>query len=71
MFTFVVVIINKKIALRYCILKSCDTTSNAENITLFLFPDNLSKEWIEVVGRGDDWEPKKTRRLAQSILEHT
>jgi hypothetical protein len=49
-------------------VKSCNYTSscNDVNVSLFSFPDKYSQEWIKVVGRGDDWLPKKYTKICST-----
>ena len=45
--------------LRYCSVKDCGNCSSIIGIRFFKFPNNLSEEWLSVVGRGRNWRPSK------------
>ena len=48
---------------RSCCVVSCKNTNNIEGLGFYSVPANLSIEWRKVIGRGDEWMPKKHTKI--------
>ena len=50
---------------RNCVVKSCDSTdlSSDKNLSFFSIPSGCDKDWLRVIGKGDDWKPKKNSKI--------
>ena len=48
---------------RRCCVLSCKNTNHIEGLGFHSVPANLTSEWRKVIGRGDEWMPKKNTKI--------
>jgi len=47
-----------------CMVICCDSTDTSDSkFSFFSIPAGCDKQWLNVIGRGDDWLPKKNSKI--------
>ena len=56
---------------RWCCVFTCKNTNDIEGLGFHSVPANITSEWRKVIGRGDEWMPKKnTKTCGQHFSPH-